>query len=75
VVGLVRAVRHGPGDRAAFRNGIARSLAASEVAAKLRDALLMDLQLAGPAQFRPFFQEKVRVWGGVIRENGLRSSG
>ena len=46
-----------------------------EVAAKLRGPFVMELALTGPDKFRPFFDEQVKTWGAVIRENGLKSAG
>jgi tripartite-type tricarboxylate transporter receptor subunit TctC len=39
---------------------------------KLTKTFLLDLKLAGPAEFRRFFLEQVAKWGQVIRENNLQ---
>ena len=41
---------------------------------RLENGLLVDVKVGGPAVFRTFYQEQVRKWGQVIRENGLKSS-
>ena len=41
---------------------------------RLENGLLVDVKVGGPADFRTFYQEQVRKWGQVIRENGLKSS-
>ena len=45
-----------------------------EVADKLQKSFLIDPKLAGPAEFRSFFLDQVRIWGQVIRDNGLKRS-
>jgi hypothetical protein len=45
-----------------------------EIAAKLTDALLLDVKLTGGEPFQRFFSDWSRNWGKVIRENGLKSS-
>ena len=41
---------------------------------RLEKGLLIDVKVGGPKMFREFFQEQLRKWGQVIRENGLKSS-
>ena len=41
---------------------------------RLENGLLVDVKVGGPAVFRTFYQEQVRKWGQVIRENGLKNS-
>lgn len=45
-----------------------------EVSARLKDALKLDLRFAERAEFKVFFDNEVRKWGPVIRENGLQGS-
>lgn len=58
-----------------FENELRAAFSQEEVRAKLAGPFMMELALTGPAQFKPFFEEQVRTWGAVIRENGIRSSG
>ena len=41
---------------------------------RLEQSLMLELDIGGPAVFRPFYEEQVRMWGQVIRENGLKGS-
>jgi tripartite-type tricarboxylate transporter receptor subunit TctC len=58
-----------------FRTELTAVLRQDEIATKLTDTVMLDTKLAGPETFKPFFAEQVRLWGNVIRENGLKSSG
>lgn len=60
---------------ARFQDEMRHALSTDDVAAKLRDTQLMELTLAGPEPFRAFFDEQVKTWAAVIRENGLKSGG
>ena len=43
-----------------------------DVHTKLTTAMLLDVTLAGPTEFRAFFFEQVAKWRSVIRENNLQ---
>ena len=43
-----------------------------DVHAKLTTAMLLEVTLAGPTEFRAFFFEQVAKWRSVIRENNLQ---
>jgi len=58
-----------------FRTELTAVLRQDEITAKLTDTVMLDVKLAGPETFKPFFAEQIRLWGNVIRENGLKSSG
>ena len=58
-----------------FRTELTAVLRQDEITAKLTDTVMLDAKLDGPETFKPFFTEQVRLWGNVIRENGLKSSG
>ncbi len=58
-----------------FEAELRAAFSQDEVKAKLSGPFMMELPLAGPAAFAPFFEAQVKTWGAVIRENGIRSSG
>lgn len=60
---------------ARFQDEMRAALSQEDVAAKLRGTQMMELTLAGPEPFRAFFDEQVKTWAAVIRENGLKSGG
>lgn len=60
---------------ARFQDEMRAALSADDVAVKLRETQMMELALAGPEPFRAFFDEQVKTWSAVIRENGLKSGG
>ncbi len=41
---------------------------------RLEQGLMLEMDVAGPAVFRSFYDDQVRMWGQVIRENGLKGS-
>jgi tripartite-type tricarboxylate transporter receptor subunit TctC len=40
---------------------------------QLADTLQIDLVLGGPDKLRAFYKEQAQLWGGVVRENGIKS--
>lgn len=58
-----------------FETELRAAFSQDEVKAKLSGPFMMELTLDGPATFRPFFESQVKMWGDVIRENGIRSGG
>jgi tripartite-type tricarboxylate transporter receptor subunit TctC len=41
---------------------------------RLEESLLMEIKVAGPSEFKAFFDAQRIKWGQVIRDNGLKSS-
>jgi hypothetical protein len=41
----------------------------------LTEAQQMNVLLQGPEQLRQFETEQARLWGSVIRENGIKADG
>jgi tripartite-type tricarboxylate transporter receptor subunit TctC len=58
-----------------FANALSESLSESAVAKQLAETLQIKLALGGPDQLRAFYAEQVRLWGAVVRENGIKSEG
>lgn len=56
---------------AALRNALQEEKAQKQIAGSLQ----VDLRLGGPDELRTFFAEQMRVWGGVVRENNIRTDG
>ena len=44
-----------------------------KIAERLKETQQMNLLFAGPAEFDQFFKRQVAVWGGVVRENGIKA--
>jgi tripartite-type tricarboxylate transporter receptor subunit TctC len=58
-----------------FEEVMRTALGQEDVRAKLTGPQVMDVKLTGPDEFRPFFDDQVKVWAQVIEENGLKSKG
>ena len=54
-----------------FGADLAATLRDENVAKRLTETQQVTLSLAGPDEFRRFFDEQMRVWGAVVRENGI----
>lgn len=58
-----------------FGEELLAALREERVARHLEDALQIKLVLGGPDELRNFFAEQMRIWGAVVRENGIRADG
>lgn len=56
-----------------FGADLAAALRDEPAATTLTEAQQIGLVLAGPDAFRRFFLDEMRVWGAVVRENGVRA--
>ena len=56
-----------------FGADLAAALRDESAAKTLTDAQQIGLALAGPDAFRRFFLDEMRVWGTVVRENGIKA--
>lgn len=54
---------------------IRKTLNEPATAAKLRDSQQMTLLLKGPKDFAPFFENQVKYWGAVVRDNNIKAGG
>lgn len=43
-----------------------------KVARQMTETQLIDVTMAGPAQLRAWLGEQMRIWGGVVRDNGIK---
>jgi tripartite-type tricarboxylate transporter receptor subunit TctC len=56
-----------------FRAELTAVLREERVAKQLTESQQITLSLGGPEELRQFFDEQMRIWGAVVRENGIRS--
>jgi tripartite-type tricarboxylate transporter receptor subunit TctC len=56
-----------------FRADLAATLREERISKQLTETQQVSLRLEGPEQFRRFFQDQVRIWGAVVRENGIKA--
>lgn len=56
-----------------FGRDLAATLRDERVTRQLTEAQLVALRLGGPDELRTFFAREMEVWGGVARENDVRS--
>ena len=56
-----------------FRAELAGTLREDRIAKQLTETQQVNLRLEGPEPFRKFFQDQVRIWGAVVRENGIKA--
>jgi tripartite-type tricarboxylate transporter receptor subunit TctC len=70
-VGRVRAGWHAEADR--FRAELTAVLREERVAKQLTEGQQITLSLGGPEELRRFFDDQMRIWGTVVRENGIKS--
>jgi tripartite-type tricarboxylate transporter receptor subunit TctC len=56
-----------------FREALAGTLREERIAKQLTETQQVSLRLDGPDQFRSFFEDQIRVWGAVVRENGIKA--
>jgi tripartite-type tricarboxylate transporter receptor subunit TctC len=58
-----------------FGAELAATLREERVARQLTEQQQIDLTLGGPDRLRAFFAEQMRIWGAVVRENGIKAEG
>lgn len=56
-----------------FSNELAATLREDAAARQLADTLQIELKLGSPEELRTFFAEQMRIWGAVVRENGIKA--
>jgi tripartite-type tricarboxylate transporter receptor subunit TctC len=56
-----------------FRVALVESLREERVARQLTDTQQMTLVLSGPEELRIFAGEQARIWGAVVRDNGIKA--
>jgi tripartite-type tricarboxylate transporter receptor subunit TctC len=56
-----------------FREALTATLREERLARQLTESQQVNLRLEGPDGFRRFFDEQVRIWGAVVRENGIKA--
>jgi tripartite-type tricarboxylate transporter receptor subunit TctC len=55
-----------------FRTAFVESLREERVSRQLTETQQMQLMLSGPEELRKFAGEQARIWGAVVRENGIK---
>src|SRR3954470_22996884 len=55
-----------------FRSELVAALKEERIAKQLTEAQQVNLTLGGPDELRKFFEDQVRIWGAVVRENNIR---
>jgi tripartite-type tricarboxylate transporter receptor subunit TctC len=55
-----------------FRAELVAALKEERIAKQLTETQQVTLTLGGPEELRKFFQDQVRIWGAVVRENNIR---
>src|SRR4051794_4798103 len=55
-----------------FRSELVAALKDERIAKQLTETQQVDLRLGGPEELRKFFEDQVRIWGAVVRENNIR---
>ena len=56
-----------------FRADLTATLREERIAKQLTETQQVSLRLEGPEAFRQFFDNQVRIWGAVVRENGIKA--
>ncbi len=56
-----------------FRAELTAVLREERVAKQLTEGQQITLSLGGPEELRRFFDDQMRIWGTVVRENGIKS--
>jgi tripartite-type tricarboxylate transporter receptor subunit TctC len=56
-----------------FRAELTAVLRDERLAKQLTESQQITLSLGGPDELRRFFEDQMRIWGAVVRENGIRS--
>lgn len=56
-----------------FSSELAATLREDAAARQLADTFQIELKLGGPEELRTFFAEQMRIWGAVVRENGIKA--
>jgi tripartite-type tricarboxylate transporter receptor subunit TctC len=56
-----------------FGAALTQTLQEERIAKQLAESQQINLRLEGPDGFRKFFEEQVRIWGAVVRENAIRA--
>jgi tripartite-type tricarboxylate transporter receptor subunit TctC len=56
-----------------FREALTASLREERIARQLTESQQVSLRLDGPEAFRAFFEEQMRIWGAVVRDNGIKA--
>jgi tripartite-type tricarboxylate transporter receptor subunit TctC len=55
-----------------FRSELVAALKDERIAKQLTETQQVDLRLGGPEELRKSFEDQVRIWGAVVRENNIR---
>jgi tripartite-type tricarboxylate transporter receptor subunit TctC len=58
-----------------FGAALAATLRDERVARQVTETQQIALTLGGPEELRTFFAEQMRIWGVVVRENGIKAEG
>ena len=58
-----------------FGSELAAVLREDRIAKQLTEQQQITLTLGGPGELRAFFAEQMRIWGAVVRENGIKAEG
>ena len=56
------------------RDAQGKSLSEATIAERLKETQQMSLLLGGPADLDVFFKRQVALWGGVVREHGIKAN-
>jgi tripartite-type tricarboxylate transporter receptor subunit TctC len=56
-----------------FRTELTAVLREERIAKQLTDSQQITLSLGGPEELRQFFEDQIRVWGAVVRDNEIKS--
>jgi tripartite-type tricarboxylate transporter receptor subunit TctC len=56
-----------------FRAELTAVLREERVTKQLTESQQITLSLGGPEELRRFFEEQMRIWGAVVRENGIKT--
>ena len=72
MVGRVRAGRRPPELIERFRAALVAVVKEERVSKQLADNQQINLSLGGPEVLRPFLVEQMKLWGDVVRENGIK---
>jgi tripartite-type tricarboxylate transporter receptor subunit TctC len=56
-----------------FRADLSATLREERIAKQLTETQQVSLRLEGPDAFRKFFDDQVRIWGAVVRDNGIKA--
>ncbi len=58
-----------------FRAALEATLKEAATEKMIRENMLINLKAGGPEVLRAFLDKEMKIWGAVVRENGIKAEG